>query len=173
VKKVAFIVVSLIVLTLSSQAGAATPHFLPHGTHLSVKQKVAYFERSIHKDQTAIAWLRAHRHLQGSSSVMRWYKSALHWHQNLLSRYSAKLAPPPPKVDYWVARQISVATQIAQASGGDPWPNCPDPYDGSGGSWYDTVNCENGGNWYDSPGYYRCGLQFDPSWEYKYGRLCP
>ena len=74
--------------------------------------------------------------------------------------------------DYWIAKQIWVANQIGASSIRDPWPNCPDPYDG-GGSWQDTVNCENGGSWYDSPGYYRCGLQFDPMWERKYGRLCP
>ena len=27
------------------------------------------------------------------------------------------------------------------------------------------MNCENGGNWLDSPGFYRCGLQFHPTWE--------
>jgi hypothetical protein len=61
---------------------------------------------------------------------------------------------------------------IARESGGDPWPMCPDPFDG-GGSWNDTVACENSGNWYDSAGYYRCGLQFDPIWERRFGRLCP
>jgi hypothetical protein len=36
------------------------------------------------------------------------------------------------------------------------------------------VACENGGDWLDSPGYYRCGLQFDPMWERHYGRrFCP
>lgn len=43
--------------------------------------------------------------------------------------------------------QIAAAEAIAQASRGDPWPNCPDPYDGSGASWEDTVACENGGRW--------------------------
>lgn len=73
----------------------------------------------------------------------------------------------------WVARQIAAADTIARESAGDPWPNCRDPYDGSGANWSDTVNCENGGNWMDSPGYYRCGLQFDPMWERRFGRLCP
>lgn len=73
---------------------------------------------------------------------------------------------------FWVARQIAAATVIGRESGGDPWPNCPDPFDG-GGSWWDTVQCENGGSWMDSPGYYRCGLQFEPGWERRFGRLCP
>lgn len=178
-KKVAIIVVSLVGLALTSQAGA-TPHFLPHGAHLSVKQKVAYFERSIHKDQTAIVFLtgkHAPRTLQRVSDL-RWYRAATRWHNKLLVRYKAKLAPT---VNYWINRQIAIAEIIGAASGGDPWPNCPDPFDG-GGSWYDTVKCENRGMyerygfpraWYDSPGYYRCGLQFDPGWEVKYGRLCP
>lgn len=170
VKRFTFIVVSLVVLTLTSQAGAS-PKFLPHGKHLTLSQKVTYFERSVHKDQTAIAFLTsttAPRTLQRIGDL-HWYRTALRWHTGMLARYKARLAPP---VDYWITRQITIATKIAQESGGDPWPNCPDPFDGSG-TWQDTVNCENGGNWYDSPGYYRCGLQFDPGWEIKYGRLCP
>ena len=73
----------------------------------------------------------------------------------------------------WVRRQIWAAGIIARESAGDPWPHCPDPYDGSGASWWDTVACENGGSWMDSPGFYRCGLQFDPMWERRFGRLCP
>jgi hypothetical protein len=72
----------------------------------------------------------------------------------------------------WRARQIAAAEVIGRESTGDPWPNCPDPFDG-GGSWDDTVQCENGGNWLDTPGYFRCGLQFDPAWEERFGRLCP
>lgn len=75
-------------------------------------------------------------------------------------------------LSYWVNRQIAAANVIGRESPGDPWPNCPDPFDG-GGSWWATVRCENGGSWYDSPGFYRCGLQFDPSWERRFGRLCP
>lgn len=95
-------------------------------------------------------------------------------HRWLLHRADRELHPQPPTYsrEYWIQRQIAVATAIGSASRGDPWPNCPDPFDGTG-SWYDTAACENGGNWYDSPGYYRCGLQFDPGWERKYGKLCP
>lgn len=80
----------------------------------------------------------------------------------------------PPTEATWAEIQIRYANLIAVASAGDPWPNCPDPHDGSGASWHDTVRCENGGSWLDSPGYYRCGLQFDPMWERHYGRrFCP
>jgi hypothetical protein len=85
-----------------------------------------------------------------------------------LRRLQARRAEPD-----WRARQIAAAEVIGRESAGDPWPNCPDPYDGSGASWDDTANCENGGRWHDSPGYYRCGLQFDPDWETRFGRLCP
>lgn len=77
-------------------------------------------------------------------------------------------------INYWIHKQIAIATKIGRESRADPWPNCPDPiWNGPRYTWQDTVNCENNGNWYDSPGYYRCGLQFNPGWERVYGRLCP
>jgi hypothetical protein len=167
VRKAAVIVVSLGALTLTSEA-QAHPKFLWHHKKMSAEQRVAYFQRSINRDRFAIRMLTHRRSLEGRSDLP-WYRAALRWHTDLYERYKSKLVP---KIDYWVAKQMRVAALIAQGSGGDPWPNCPDPYDG-GGSWQNTVNCENGGNWYDSPGYYRCGLQFDPGWERKYGRLCP
>ena len=81
--------------------------------------------------------------------------------------------PSPITLTGWRAKQIQAAETIARESSGDPWPNCPDPHDGSGASWDDTVACENGGDWNDSPGYFRCGLQFEPMWERRFGRLCP
>jgi len=89
--------------------------------------------------------------------------------------------PPPKPKPWYVTKQIRAATVIGRESRGDPWPNCPDPFDG-GGSWSKTVACENRAyherygyprEWLDSPGYYRCGLQFAPSWERRFGRLCP
>ena len=76
-------------------------------------------------------------------------------------------------VPWYITKQIWAGNILGRESAGDPWPNCPDPYDGGGYSWYDTVGCENGGNWLDSPGFYRCGLQFHPNWEIRFGRLCP
>lgn len=73
---------------------------------------------------------------------------------------------------WYVTTQIRVATIIGPMHV-DAWPNCPDPFDSRSYTWTDTVRCENGGSWLDSPGYYRCGLQFDPGWERRYGRLCP
>lgn len=103
----------------------------------------------------------------GAKQAKRWSCRAVRWLSREIGETRRALLPD------WAAIQIRYATMIAEASGGDPWPNCPDPYDGSG-SWHDTVRCENGGNWLDSPGYYRCGLQFDPGWEYKYKRkFCP
>jgi hypothetical protein len=52
-----------------------------------------------------------------------------------------------PWLDGSVASQIRAAEIIGSQSAGDPWPNCDDPYDGSGASWEDTVACENGGDW--------------------------
>lgn len=64
---------------------------------------------------------------------------------------------------------IAAAISIHQSQCGgirgycDPWPNCPDPYDGRG-SWQDTKNCESPGmSWFvDPPGYYCGPLQMDP-----------
>lgn len=80
---------------------------------------------------------------------------------------------PAAQANYWIKKQIRVATIIARHAPSDPWPNCPDPVWNGARSWWVTVWCENRGSWYDSPGYYRCGLQFDPMWERIYGRLCP
>lgn len=105
----------------------------------------------------------------GANRAKRWSCHAVQWLTRELNETKAALRR---KVTVsWIAKQIRVANIIG-AGPGDPWPHCPDPFDG-GGSWQRTVNCENSGNWYDSPGYYRCGLQFDPMWERKYGQLCP
>jgi hypothetical protein len=102
----------------------------------------------------------------------RWACHAIGWLMRELRQTRHALYPIHDRTGYWIARQIWAANQIGSSSAGDPWPHCPDPHDGRG-SWQDTVNCENGGNWMDSPGYYRCGLQFDPMWERRFGRLCP
>jgi hypothetical protein len=107
----------------------------------------------------------------GAGRNARWHRQAVRWITEELLETRRALRPP---VTDWAAVQMHYGRLLAQASSGDPWPNCPDPHDGSGASWYDTVQCENGGSWFDSPGYYRCGLQFDPMWERHYGRrFCP
>lgn len=88
-------------------------------------------------------------------------------------RYAHRLKDACPTTPWYVTKQIWAANILGRESAGDPWPNCPDPFNSSSYSWQDTVNCENGGSWLDSPGYYRCGLQFDPMWEQRFGRLCP
>jgi len=110
-------------------------------------------------------WDHANRHIVKLKAKLRHANQRI----RILRR---RLHPPAPKTAWYVTKQIWAANILGRESAGDPWPNCPDPYDG-GGSWQDTVNCENGGSWLDSPGYYRCGLQFDPGWERRFGRLCP
>jgi hypothetical protein len=99
----------------------------------------------------------------------------------------ASAAENPKPQAWWVRRQIEVATILGKdgdAQGTDPWPNCPDPYDHQGHTWRHTLKCENRAYaeiygvwdpraWKDSPGYFRCGLQFEPRWERRYGKLCP
>lgn len=161
-------------------SGTAQAHFLWHHKRMTLEQKVKYFNRSIVHDQDALKWLHVRRQTVGRWGAVvrretRWHEEALRWHRNLLRSYSAKLQAKQTPVyssDYWIAKQIRVATIIASEPGSNPWPVCPDPFH-DGASWSDLVNCENSGNWYDSPGYYRCGLQFDPMWETRYGPLCP
>lgn len=97
----------------------------------------------------------------GKNATKRWHCKATVWLEREL-------------VQKWALIQIRFATYIAKDAEIDPWPNCPDPYFQPGSTWHDTVNCENGGNWLDSPGYFRCGLQFEPRWEEYYNvRFCP
>jgi hypothetical protein len=70
-------------------------------------------------------------------------------------------------------RWIAAAEYLSSISAGDPWPNCPDPHDGSG-SWDDTKACE-------APGYSwsACAtssmfvgpLQFHPMWRSLWQRF--
>ena len=65
-----------------------------------------------------------------------------------------------------VGRMVSAAEQVNAESdpAKDPWPNCPDPYDGTGSSWHDTKACESPGYGWgeDPPGWYCGPLQIDP-----------
>lgn len=85
----------------------AQAHFVPHKKHMTVKQKVKYFQRSIAHEQTQVEWFtRARvnlrhsvRSLANSRSYTRWvndglkfHKQALRWHKSLLRRYRQKLA---------------------------------------------------------------------------------
>jgi hypothetical protein len=139
--------------------------------HLVTKPKCKSLqcrEKSQAKNQSHITYVAK----RGGGQNRKWHRTWVPILKRELAETRAKIAWNT--LDYWIRRQIAVATIIASA-GGNHWPNCPDPFDYPRGrySWQDTVNCENGGNWYDSPGFYRCGLQFHPNWELRYGRLCP
>ncbi len=93
-----------------------------------------------------------------------------------LRKLHARQVRPEPHWSFWRVAQIWLAEKIADGSSGDPWPSCPDPRAG-GGSWDDTARCEARGTFesigdaawgVDPPGFYRCALQFAPSWEPKY-----
>lgn len=70
-----------------------------------MQQKVSYFQRSVRKDRTAIAFLTS-RHAPRTlerRSELDWYRAAYRWHTSLLRRYSAKLAPAwPPHHSMWL-----------------------------------------------------------------------
>lgn len=156
-------------------APGASAHALHHGPtdEMTLKQKE---HLQVRARSHARGVIRVCARLHVTNRTCRWHRAQLRWVSRELRETRAAIRValrPDPAPDYWVAKQIWAGNILGRESGGDPWPNCPDPYDGSGSSWSDTVACENGGNWYDSPGYYRCGLQFDPAWERRFGQLCP
>lgn len=178
--------VRVVAATVAAVTLAAAPTAAAHDLTSS---QARVFEQRLHKSRTVVNWwnhrgrwalftryghcwqVRASRRHQRICRVAR---ASLAAHQARRDRLERLLAPPRPTttLSYWIGRQIYAATVIGRESAGDPWPNCPDPFDG-GGSWDATVACENGGDWLDSPGYFRCGLQFEPMWERRFGRLCP
>lgn len=148
--------------------------------HLVTKPKNDTLKSTLHSQTENLKHVR-YVCRRGKGITKRWHCLARRWlireRKETLRRID-QANNPYRSAGYWANIQILYATKIAWSSREDPWPNCPDPgprdNQGSGHTWYDTVACENHGNWLDSPGYYRCGLQFDPDWEVKYKtRFCP
>lgn len=118
---------------------------------------------------------------RGANQHKRWSCHAVKWLTTERNETLRKIAYAD--AGYWGSIQIYYATRLATEFPGNHWPNCPDPFDGTGASWVDTVRCENRGMfekyglptaWLDSAGFFRCGLQFHPMWERHYGRkFCP
>jgi hypothetical protein len=160
------VIVAIAIGVLLITRATAEAHLLKV-TDLGAKTK-------LEKRRSSQTWNLRHaryvaRYGKGANRV--WHRKAAVWIKRELAETERALRPP---VTNWAAIQMRYGDRLAADSAGDPWPNCPDPHDGSGASWQDTVNCENNGSWLDSPGYYRCGLQFDPMWERYYGRrFCP
>jgi hypothetical protein len=106
---------------------------------------------------------------RGGGEHRRWACRAKVWIAEELEQ--TRRALRPVVVAPTRARMIAAGEQVAAESVGDPWPNCPDPHAG-GGSWDDTVKCENRGIYesaglaaawrLDPPGYYCGPLQLDP-----------
>jgi hypothetical protein len=96
----------------------------------------------------------------GGGAHRRWACRARAWISIELAETRRALLPPAVATS---ARMVAAAEQVAAESAGDPWPNCPDPHDGSG-SWQATKNCESPGYGWgeDPPGYYCGPLQLDP-----------
>lgn len=86
----------------------ASAHFLHHGRHMTVREHVAYFGRSVAHDRAQVQ--RDRRLLVGLSlttgvesiaprplarliaSRVRWHRHAFRWHRAQLHRYTTKLA---------------------------------------------------------------------------------
>jgi hypothetical protein len=150
--------------------------------HLVVKP-VDRSREAIHLSQTENLYHARYVCRRGGGQHRAWAcKAATGW---LLREWRETAPPRLPSISEWARKQMRVAELIGRQGdrdNTDPWPNCNDPYDHRGHSWWDTVKCENTAFWQiygdervwlDPPGFYRCGLQFDPMWEREYGRLCP
>lgn len=91
-------------VALVAGSGAATTAdsaiYLHHPKHLTLAQKVSYFNRSIEHDQQAINWLRKARHnaakqdrwnfVQRAYNLSKKFHHALRWHKSLLGHHKAK-----------------------------------------------------------------------------------
>lgn len=159
------IVVAVAIFVLAETSSA-------HLVKLPDQPKRSVLENRLAQQEENVAHCRyVARH--GAGRNRDWHQSCFVWVSAEARETRSILFPPTP---WYIAAQIRAANHLAANSALDPWPNCPDPgprdNQGPGHSWHDTVSCENGGQWTDSPGFYRCGLQFDPMWENVYGRLC-
>jgi hypothetical protein len=133
-----------------------------------------------HKQTRTTSFIAQHTNTVLEKKCLRPFRSPATravWIQRHRAAHRRKPGTCTPATPWYVSKQIwagnILGREAKEAGARSPWPNCPDPWDGGGHSWQDTVNCENNGNWLDSPGPYRCGLQFAPSWERRFGRLCP
>lgn len=99
-----------LILSQTTYVQPAFAHFLQHKKHLTLEEKVRYFARSIHHDQTALTWLfkakklynRTHHHPKGVRKItlsgdgatldrmIRWHRNALRWYNQLYRTYSQK-----------------------------------------------------------------------------------
>lgn len=85
-------------------AQAHAGRFLHHHSHMTVAQKVRYFERSVAQDRRSIRWLRsryAPRTLQRVDEIS-WSRHALRWHLALLRQYRSKLEPRYTDLGAWL-----------------------------------------------------------------------
>lgn len=137
----------------------------PATAHLPYKPKcksLDCIERSQQRNLAHAAYVAHH----GAHAHRRWARKAVVWLARELRQSYAWLHPAPRRV-YTTSGPTNViaAAEYVARQGGDPWPSCRDPYDGSGGSWQDTKDCESRGySWYEDPPGYYCGpLQLDPN----------
>lgn len=152
----AFIAVSFLAVVFATVASA---HLVAKPANDSLDARIASQKENL----AHVKYVARH----GKGEVRKWHRK---WVPILERELDESLAKKQPN---WAALQIWLAEKIGPLHD-DAWPNCPDPFDSPRYTWVNTVNCENEGNWLDSPGFYRCGLQFDPAWEVKYRiRVCP
>jgi len=120
---VRIIAVLTAVLALAFPA-AGSAHFLPHKKHLTLTEKVAYFQRSVShdraqvvRDQHRLRLLRLARYEQivGArplyqliSGRAHWHRVAFRWHRALLARYTRKLEAQAPQPGWWLEQAACI-----------------------------------------------------------------
>ncbi len=162
------VLIAIAALALMLQIATADAHLIPYKASPS-RSALENRERAQHLNLHHAAYVCR----EGRGQHRRWgCWAASHkirangqgWLRREWRETANRLRPPTNTV---VARMIAAAEQIKRESpGSDPWPNCPDPYDGGGFSWQDTKDCESPGySWSEDPPGYFCGpLQVDPQW---------
>lgn len=166
------LVVITFIVALVGAAPASAHLRAKHDGH-SLKAKMESQRKNL---AHAMGVKRVCERLDIDNAECRWHRSAVRWLARELNE--TRDAMERAKASRWIANMIAAAEYVANHSSGDPWPNCPDPGDGGGYSWYDTKNCESGGySWYvDPPGYYCGPFQMDPyTWRVpiaRYGVPC-
>jgi hypothetical protein len=98
------IVAGVVAFLFAGNTQIAQAHFLPHKKHMTLLEKVDYFQRSIDHDQAALVWIIKYKKLLHRQTAIshrekyptydreaKFHKQALRWHTSLHYQYQQKL----------------------------------------------------------------------------------
>ena len=132
-RKLSIVAGVVFLCTSVTQIAQASTRFLPHKKHMTLQEKVAYFDRSIARDQKAIAWILNYREqnkrklnkedstLPTYENVLQFHKKALPWHIELRRSYQQKLyrtLSPIAAISYVFGVYASQAISVARCESG-------------------------------------------------------